>query len=263
MTTNFSGKKIAIFGLGKSGIAAAKKLASLGARVVVTESQGKASFAATGTAGTGTAVAANLPAEASVEAGLALLGVEIEFGGHTLAAIEGDDLIVVSPGVHLDLPVLKEAKKRNIPIISEIELAYQFLSKPVIAVTGTNGKTTTTTLIGEMLRAEGFRVSVAGNIGFPLAAVDDEDLDYIVAEISSYQLETIREFKPWISVILNIQPDHLERHHTMRKYINQKARIFMNQQGDDYVVYNRDDEHVREMVESARAKRIGFSKAEA
>ncbi|MDD5382889.1 MAG: UDP-N-acetylmuramoyl-L-alanine--D-glutamate ligase, partial [Candidatus Margulisbacteria bacterium] len=168
---------------------------------------------------------------------------------------------VVSPGVHLDLPVLERAKKNGTPIISEVELAYRLLKKPIIAVTGTNGKTTTATLIGEMLRAGGKRVAVAGNIGDPLVAVDDPDLDLIVAEISSYQLETTIEFKPWISVILNIQPDHLERHGSMDEYIKQKARIFRNQTGDDYLVYNQDDPAVVKMAKIAKVKLVGFTKA--
>ena len=232
-------KRAVIFGLGKSGIAAAKRLASIGSQVCATEARSEI-----------------LP---EIKNQLISLGVEIELGGHTLSAIESADIIIVSPGIHLDLPVLLEAKKRGIPIISEIELAYRFLTKPIIAVTGTNGKTTTTTLIGEMLKAGGKKAVVAGNIGFPLIEVDDSSLDYVVAEISSYQLEATLYFKPWISLILNIQPDHLERHHTMEEYISQKSRIFINQTGDDYIVYNAEDHYVAEMVKGAKGKLIGFS----
>ncbi|MDD4179028.1 MAG: UDP-N-acetylmuramoyl-L-alanine--D-glutamate ligase [Candidatus Margulisbacteria bacterium] len=231
-------KKITIFGLGKSGIAAAKKLAALGAKVFATDEK-----------------------EPKGMDDLKKLGIELELGGHTMKAIEGAELIVVSPGVHLDIPVLEEAKKRNIPIISEIELASRFLTKPIIAITGTNGKTTTTTLIGEMLKAGGKKIAVAGNIGAPLIEVDDKNLDFIVVEVSSYQLETIVDFKPFISVILNIQPDHLERHHTMAEYAAQKARLFMNQAGDDsFVVYNEDDPEVVKLVRGARGEVRGFSK---
>ena len=230
---------VTVFGLGKSGIASAKKLVSLGAKVFASD--------------------ASSNIDPAVPDELRKLGVGIELGGHTSKSIEGADLVVVSPGVHLDIPLLEEAKRKEIPIISEIELAFQFLKKPIIAVTGTNGKTTTSTLIGEMLKAGGKKVAVAGNIGNPLIEVDDSNLDYIVAEISSYQLETIAFFKPWISVLLNIQPDHLERHRTMEEYIEQKARLFMNQTGDDYVVYNQDDARVAEMVKSAKAKKISFS----
>ena len=237
---DLKGKKVTVFGLGRSGLSAAKKLIALGADV------------------RGTDVDPEL--DAQVFAGL---GLPVELGGHTSRIIEGDDLIVVSPGIHLDIPVLAEAKEKNIPIISEVELAARILAKPIIAVTGTNGKTTTTTLIGEMLKAGGKRVAVAGNIGLPLVDVDDAALDYIVAEISSYQLESIVSFKPYISLVLNIQPDHLERHHTMQEYIGQKARIFLNQAGDDYLVYNQDDPLVVEMVKPAKARLVPFSKANA
>ena len=226
-------KNITVFGLGKSGLAAAQKLVSLGAKVFASDQN---------------QVAVELP------------GVELELGGHTEKSIQAADLIIVSPGVRLDIPILKKAKQKGIPIISEIELAFSLLKKPIIAVTGTNGKTTTTTLIGELLKAGGKKVVVAGNIGLPLIAVDDTNLDYIVAEISSYQLETIDKFKPWISIILNIQPDHLERHGSMAEYIKQKARIFMNQTSDDYVIFNEDDTIVKRMVKNARARVIGFSK---
>jgi UDP-N-acetylmuramoylalanine--D-glutamate ligase len=237
---DLKGKKITVFGLGRSGLSVAKKLIALGADVRGTD--------------------ANPALDAQVFAGL---GVPVELGGHTSQIIEGDDLIVVSPGIHLDIPVLEEAREKSIPIISEIELASRILSKPIIAVTGTNGKTTTTTLIGEMLKAGGKRIAVAGNIGLPLVDVDDSTLDYIVAEISSYQLESIVNFKPYISLILNVQPDHLERHHTMQEYIDQKARIFLNQTGDDYLIYNQDDPAVAEMVKKAKARLVPFSKTNA
>lgn len=240
---SFDDKRVTVFGLGKSGVASAKKLVSLGAKVTATESKFPSDL------------------DPVVLRELRNSAVQLELGGHTSRSIENSDFIVVSPGVHLDIPVLEEAKRSGIPIISEIELAYRFLTKPIIAVTGTNGKTTTATLIGEMLEAGGKRVAVAGNIGSPLVEVNDIDLDYIVAEVSSYQLETIIDFKPGVSVILNIQPDHLERHRTMEEYINLKARIFMNQGGSDYLVYNQDDSYVAEMVKKAKAKLVGFSKS--
>jgi len=230
--------------MAKSGIASAKKLASLGAKVTVTETKSSSEI------------------ETESIADLKRLAVKIEFGGHTLGAIYNTDLIVVSPGMHLDIPVLEEAKNRNIPIISEIELASRFLTKPIIAVTGTNGKTTTTTLIGEMLKAAGKRIAVAGNIGYPLVSVEDKGLDFIVAEISSYQLETIQSFHPWISVILNLQEDHLERHHSMEEYMRQKMRIFMNQDENDFMVYNAEDRFVPSMVKTAKAKLVPFNKLE-
>jgi UDP-N-acetylmuramoylalanine--D-glutamate ligase len=239
------GVRITVFGLAKSGISAARRLAKLGAHVFVTEKK------------------LIDQADQSLINDLKSLGITLEFGGHSDKAIAKAELIVVSPGIHLDIPILEKAKSQGIPIISEIELASRLLTKPIIAVTGTNGKTTVTTLIGELLKAGGKKVAVAGNIGFPLVEVDDTHLDYIVAEVSSYQLETIDQFKPWISVILNIQPDHLERHGSMAEYINQKARIFKNQTGDDYVIYNLDDPEVVKMVAKSKAKLIGFSVNEA
>jgi UDP-N-acetylmuramoylalanine--D-glutamate ligase len=238
----FADKNISVFGLARSGIAAAKKLVSLGARVMVSEIRPVSEI------------------DAEVIKEIQGLKIDLEAGGHSSRSIESAELIVVSPGVHLDLPVLERAKEKGIPIISEIELAYRLLSRPMIAVTGTNGKTTTTALIGELLKASGKRVAVAGNIGSPLVGVDDSKLDYIVAEISSYQLESIDRFKPWISVILNIQPDHLERHGSMPEYIAQKSRIFTNQGRGDHIVYNMDDPEVARMVKKSRAKLIGFSK---
>jgi len=222
-------KNITILGYGKTGQAVAAKLKTLGYNIFISESNpGQAEF-------------------------------KSEFGGHTLAAIEKADLIVVSPGIHLDIPVLEEAKKRKIPIVSEIELAFSFIKKPIIAVTGTNGKTTTTTLIGEMLKAAGKQTSLAGNIGFPLIAVDDSRLDYIVCEVSSYQLEAADKFKPFIGVILNIQPDHIERHGSMEEYINQKKKIFASQVKSDFLVYNQDDPQVVQMIYGAKAAKVGFS----
>ncbi|OGC08889.1 UDP-N-acetylmuramoylalanine--D-glutamate ligase, partial [candidate division WOR-1 bacterium RIFOXYA2_FULL_37_7] len=187
----------------------------------------------------------------------------IETGGHTLKSINGADLIVLSPGVKTDLPILKEAKLKNIPVIGEVELAYRFLSKPIIAVTGTNGKTTTTTLIGEFLKAGGKKIAVAGNIGIPLISVNDSDLDFIVVEISSYQLETIVSFRPWISVFLNLTEDHIERHGSMQSYGEFKARLFMNQKTRDYLVYNAEDAAICEMAKKSEARLIPFSKKDA
>ncbi len=241
---NFANKNVSVFGLGLSGVATAKRLASLDAKVLVTESKPASDFSS------------------DFLEGLQEIKIKLEFDGHTQQAIASADFIVVSPGIRLDLPLLKEAKARGIAIISEIELAYQILDKPIIAVTGTNGKTTTTTLIGEILKAAGKKMAVAGNIGFPLIAVDDENLDYIVAEISSYQLEAISSFRPWISVILNIQEDHLERHRSMQEYIKQKARIFINQTQEDHLVYNADDKIVSKMVLPAKAEKIASSKGD-
>jgi UDP-N-acetylmuramoylalanine--D-glutamate ligase len=223
-------KKVTVFGLGKSGVAAAKRLANLGAKVFVSEEYPSSRF------------------DPTVVADLASFGVEMEFEGHTDKTITNTELIVLSPGVHLDLVLLEEARKKSIPVIAEIELAYHLLTKPIIAVTGTNGKTTTTTLIGAILKEHGYRVEVAGNIGVPLITVHDQDLDFVVTELSSYQLEGIVNFRPHISVVLNITPDHLERHKTMHAYSLTKANIFKNQKKGDFFVYNLDQPLVRKIV---------------
>jgi UDP-N-acetylmuramoylalanine--D-glutamate ligase len=238
---NYKNIKVTIFGLAKSGLAAAKRLHALGARVFVTE----------------------LKKEVAEAQELKDLGIEYELGGHSPKSIEAAELIVVSPGIHLDLPLLLAAKKRNIAVISELELAYRLITKPLIALTGTNGKTTTVTLIGEMLMAGGLKTIVAGNIGFPLIEINETGLDYIVVEVSSYQLEGCIEFHPQISLILNIQPDHLERHGSMEEYIKQKERIFMNQSGDDCLIYNEDDPLVKKMARNCCCKTIGFAKDKA
>ena len=230
--------KIAVFGAGKSGIAVARKLGK--DRVFLTE--------------------AKKDIDPKALRSLKMLKVPFELGGHTEKALNGTDLIVLSPGVPSDIPILKQAKKMNIPVIGEIELAYSFLKKPIIAVTGTNGKTTTTALIGKMLKDNGYKAAVAGNIGYPLISVNDSKLDYIVAEISSYQLETIKEFKPWISVILNITEDHLTRHKTMKEYVKAKAVIFKNQGKKDHLIFNADDKRVVKISRHAKCNKIAFSR---
>lgn len=230
-------KKILVFGLGLSGQALVKKLSRLGARVIATDSQ--------------KAAALNLKS-------LKKLKAKFFLGSHPTTVLYDLDLIVLSPGVPGDLPILKKAQKKGIPIIGEIELAYRLLKKPIIAVTGTNGKSTTTTLIGEILKKAGFKIAVAGNIGYPLIKVTDKNLDYIVAEVSSYQLESIVNFKPFISVILNITPDHLSRHKNMKNYLKAKQRVFENQTQKDFLIYNVLDKNILKIIKSARAQKIPF-----
>ena len=232
--------KIAVFGAGKSGIAVAKKLGKNS--VFLTEEKEHL--------------------DGKTLSQLKRSGIKFELGGHTEKALLGTDLIVVSPGISLDIPILKTAKKRGLPIIGEIELAYSFIKKPIITVTGTNGKTTTTALIGQILKDNGCKVAVAGNIGHPLISVNDKGLDFIVAEISSYQLETAKDFKPWISIILNLTEDHLTRHKTMKAYAKTKSKIFGRQDKDDYLIYNTDDKRVAGIVRDAKCKKIPFSQNE-
>jgi len=230
-------KNISVFGAGKSGLAVIKRLKR--SDVFLSESMSEIDPKTLKT--------------------LKKHKIPYELGGHTIKAIESADLVVLSPGVPTDIPILKMAKRRNLPVISEVELAYYFIRKPIIAVTGTNGKTTTTALIGKMLKDFGYKVAVAGNIGYPLISVKDEKLDYIVAEISSYQLETIDKFKPWISIILNITPDHLTRHRTMDEYAKIKAKIFKNQKKTDHLIFNQDDPLVSKISRNAKCDRLSFS----
>jgi UDP-N-acetylmuramoylalanine--D-glutamate ligase len=231
-------KNVTVFGYGITGQAVEKKLLELGAKVFVTDKNPS-------------------PKEKNWDK------IKFEWGGHTEQAVKKADLIVLSPGVPPHLPILIKAKKNKIPIISEIELAHNFLAKPIIAITGTNGKTTTTTLIGEILKDAGYKVAVAGNIGNPLISVDDSELDYLVVEVSSYQLENIDKFRPWIAVMLNIDEDHLEHHGNLKEYIKAKAHIFKNQGSSGFLVYNFDDPILRGLCQNSRASLVPFSRKRA
>src|SRR5277367_1058699 len=205
-------KRVLVVGLGRSGVASALFMKSRGARVTVSDSK----------------------PEAELRDEILLLlehGITVETGGHGDRTFRGQDLIIVSPGVPVDAPQLVQARSQGEPVIGEIELAAQFLPKQIVAITGSNGKTTTTTLAGEMIRASGFPTLVGGNIGTPAISFVDQagPTTWIVLEVSSFQLETIVDFRPRIAVILNITPDHLDRHKTFDNYVNAKARIFENQ----------------------------------
>ena len=238
---NIRGKNVTVFGLGQSGIACAKKLVELGANVTATEKRTEDEL------------------DKNNVSMLRDLGVKLELGGHTSGSTEKSSLIVMSPGIHIDIPVIKDAKSRGVPVISEIELAFNFIKKPIIAVTGTNGKTTTVSLISEMLKSSGKRTVAAGNIGNPLISIDDKNLDIIVLEVSSYQLETIATFKPWISILLNITEDHMERHKSMDEYAKAKSRIFENQDSGGFTIYNADDRYIQSVINNSKAKLIPFS----
>ncbi len=174
---------------------------------------------------------------------------------------EGYDCVVLSPGVPVKIPLIQEAKKRNIPVIAEIELASAYLRGSIIAITGTDGKTTTTMLTAFILKALGFHTLVGGNVGIPLISLVDESRDdtVTVVELSSFQLETIQTFHPDAAAILNITPDHLDRYDSMDDYIAAKMRITMNQTEDDVLVYNLDDEILCEQVKDTRARKMAFS----
>jgi UDP-N-acetylmuramoylalanine--D-glutamate ligase len=219
------GKKVLVVGLGKSGLAAALFLRRQGA--VVTASDVRSAEE----------LAKEIPA-------LIDEGIAVEAGGHGLLTFRRQDLIVVSPGVPLDTPELAQVRKFGLPVIGEIELAAHYLRGKVLAITGSNGKTTTTSLCGEILAAGKLPVQVGGNIGVPVIALIDESRDdgWSVLEVSSFQLETTDVFRPQIAVILNITPDHLDRHGSFENYVAAKERIFARQTPEDALVLNADDE---------------------
>ena len=188
-------------------------------------------------------------------------GVDVELGGHTQATFDAADLVVTSPGVPPDEPTLVAARTRGVEVIGEVELASRWLRGRVIAVTGTKGKSTTTTLIGRMVASDGKPVLVGGNIGVPLSSqVDDSTPETIHAvEVSSFQLETTTTFRPWIALWLNLAADHLDRHPDVASYAAAKARIFANQQAGDWAVVNLDDPIVMEHSERIASARVGFS----
>ena len=171
------------------------------------------------------------------------------------------DMVVLSPGVPTDIPIVEEFKRKGIPVWGEIELAYRLSKGRVVAITGTNGKTTTTTLVGKLMKNYFDSVFVVGNIGNPYteAAISIGEKDVVVAEVSSFQLETIHRFHPKVSAILNITPDHLNRHHTMENYIAVKASITKNQTEEDFVVLNYEDKETREIAKQVKSKVLFFS----
>ncbi len=189
-------------------------------------------------------------------------GVAIETGQHGERTFRDQDLIVVSPGVPSDQPQLQHARSLGIPVIGEVELAFRFLQGKVIAITGSNGKTTTTTLVGEILAKSSKKTLVGGNIGTPVISLVDKSTpdSYVVLEISSFQLESIQQFRPWIAAILNITPDHLDRHHTFQAYVDAKARIFENQQSGDFGVLNADDPTCAGMKSKVKTPLYWFSR---
>ena len=236
------GKKVLVVGLGKSGLAAALFLRRRGAHETVSDVR------------SAEALAKEIPA-------LMEAGIMVETGGHGLLTFRRQDLIVVSPGVPLDTPELVQVKHFGLPVIGELELAARFLKGHTLAVTGSNGKTTTTTLLGEILNAGGLPTLVGGNIGVPVVALIDDSSDesWSVLEVSSFQLETTEEFHPNIAVILNITPDHLDRHGSFENYIRAKERIFAAQTAEDCLVLNADNTPCEEAATRAAARVYWFS----
>jgi UDP-N-acetylmuramoylalanine--D-glutamate ligase len=238
-----NGKRVLVVGLGKSGVASALFLKAQGARVTVSDTK------------SGDELRNEIPV-------LLDHGITVETGGHGERTFRGQDFIVVSPGVPVDAPPLVQARALGEKVIGEIELAAQFLPGPIVAITGSNGKTTTTTLTGEIMTAAGFPALVGGNIGTPAISLAEraKQETIVVLEVSSFQLETIQTFRPRVAVVLNVTPDHLDRHRTFEAYVDAKARIFENQQRSDFAVLNADDATCVAIAARTRAQVFWFSR---
>lgn len=236
-----SGKKIIVVGLGKSGISVATFLKKRGANVIVTDSSND-----------------NKLSDAAKN--LQKIGVVVELGFHDPSSFKNSEMIVLSPGVPHTIEPVANAARSGATIMGEIELASRFITEPIVAITGTNGKTTTTTLTGKMLEESGLNVFVGGNIGKPLIDYVDcgNKADIIVAEISSFQLDTIDFFRPKVSVLLNITEDHLDRYPDFNAYAKSKMRIFKNQKYGDHAVFNASDKHIFSMAEDIKCGKLPF-----
>ncbi len=239
-------KRVLVVGLGKSGLSAAMFLRGQGARVTVSDTR--------------SAVALEKEIPALLEA-----GIMVESGGHGLLTFRRQDLIVVSPGVPMDTPEVKQVIAFGLPVIGELELASRYLQGQVVAITGSNGKTTTTTLVGKIFADAGVPTLVGGNIGLPVIDLVAKSTPKTVSvlEVSSFQLETVEEFHPWIAVILNITPDHLDRHGSFESYVAAKERIFARQGANDFLVLNADDRVTQICAARAKSEVFWFSATKA
>jgi UDP-N-acetylmuramoylalanine--D-glutamate ligase len=236
------GKTVAVIGLARSGVAAARLIERLGGRVLASDAA---------------------PREAWSPAARRLESPQITaWSGHPEEAFRGAELAVVSPGVPLEIPSLAALRARGVPVISELELAFRVMESDVLAITGTNGKTTTTALTGEILRGQLRPVLVGGNIGTPLSerALDFPAAGIVVAETSSFQLEATQTFRPRVATVLNLAPDHLDRHGTYARYVEAKRRIFANQTEADCAVLNADDPDTVGLAGHTRARVLWFSR---
>ncbi|MFV0313794.1 MAG: UDP-N-acetylmuramoyl-L-alanine--D-glutamate ligase [Anaerotignum sp.] len=238
---NYSGKRVLVCGMAKSGVSAARLLNKVGAKVVLQDMKKRDEIT---------------DAELLENEGITLF-----LGANPDEIVSSQDLIVLSPGIPCDLPFILQAEKDGIDVISEVELAYRFTPCPITAITGTNGKTTTTTLVAQIMQTVFPNAAVVGNIGVSYSGevqrlVED---DWVVAEISSFQMEKAKTFRPHISAVLNISPDHLNRHKTMENYIAMKERIFENQSEGDFCVLNYADEVCRNMADKTKAQVFFFS----
>lgn len=236
------GARVVVLGAARSGVAAATLLARRGARVVLSDIR-------------------HSVADADQ---IRETGVTLELGGHREDTLADAELVVLSPGVSPKLHAVDRAREQGTPVISEVELAARWLRGRIIAVTGTKGKTTTAVLTGRILEADGRQALVGGNVGTALSSqVESSSPDTIhVVELSSFQLELTEKFHPWIAVLLNLSPDHLDRHASFQEYVEAKARIFANQTGSDAMVINADDPHVLEVARRGRARSLMFAVTE-
>ncbi len=236
-------KKALVCGMAKSGISAVELLLKRGAKVTLQDLKTEAQL------------------DKIAVAQFRAKGVTLYLGKNPDDIADSFDIMVLSPGIPTDLPFIEKAKKAGVEILGEVELAYRLTDAPVIAITGTNGKTTTTTLVGEIMKAYNPDTYVVGNIGMPYCdyvdSIKPESL--VVAEMSSFQLESISTFRPKVSAVLNITPDHLNRHKTIENYIAAKERVFENQTEDDYTILNYNDKATRDMAKRTKAKTIFFA----
>lgn len=239
MKQDYQNKRIVVIGAGKSGQALVRYLVDRGATVALSD--------------------VRLEEQIKGLECLSGLPVRYDFGGHTLELFEQADLIAVSPGVPLDSEPLRRARSCGIPLLGEIEIASREIAAPIIAVTGTNGKSTTTSLIGQIMQAWGKQVFVGGNLGIPLVTGCTTPVDVFVVELSSFQLETIERFHPSIGLLLNLSPDHLDRYDSLTDYYQAKMQMFINMTADDFAVLNADDPEVCHLGDSIRATKVWFS----
>ena len=248
-----AGARVTVMGLARSGVAACRLLQAAGARVTVADRKEPAELA-------------------SVLGGIDRDHVGITVGAKYESSLDEADLVVISPGVPYRLASLESVRRRGVKVISELELASQFFRSPLLAITGTNGKSTTVTLIGKCLAESGKRAFVGGNLGTALSEAAVEDLrasqagkaspfDYLVVEVSSFQLETIDRFHPWIAALLNVTVDHQDRYESLDEYVAAKQRIFENQTASDFALFNLDDDRVAGLRQKVRAKKLGFTTA--
>ena len=239
MKQDFRHTRVVVIGAGLSGRAMVRFLADRGATVALSDQRTREQLG-------GIEELAGLP-------------VRLDLGGHSLELFEQADLIAVSPGVPLDIEPLRRALSCNIPLLGEVEIAAREITAPIIGVTGTNGKSTTTSLIGEILQAWGKKAFVGGNLGTPLVEACDRDYELVVAELSSFQLETIDRFRPAYGLLLNLSPDHLDRYPDLESYYRAKLRLFRNMTAENFAILNADDPEVCRLTEGITATKVWFS----